>query len=30
MGCREHRDVGVWEYRGVGDAGIWNVGNIEM
>ena len=30
MGCREYRDVGVWEYRGVGDAGIWDVGNIEM
>ena len=29
MGCREYRDV-VWEYRGVGDAGIWDVGNIEM
>ena len=30
MGCREYRDVGVWEYRGVGDTGIWDVGNIEM
>ena len=30
MECREYRDVGVWEYSGVGDAGIWDVGNIEM